>query len=566
MDHSQGSAASMGGSQKSTAPTQQSQDQQQQGSGAYSTQTMGSPGVALELATSDQGTIGTLAKAMVCLARTGEELMVEATRDKVSFRAINSAKTGFASINMAASAFDIFAAAGETYHCKVSGKSLQLAFKASLKNVRQMEMVFDHDASAARVTMSLSTGCQKCFSVPFIEGDIMSVGFSKDQCTHKVRSRPMALADVLQNMHKDELKIQFGRDVVQVHGFSEVALDSTQKAIVTTIDYESRDFDSYDHTGNQTDLIFAMREFRTFLEMCDGLGVHFCMHFSEGGQPLIFVAETDQSDRVTIEMVVATVVHDETTSQMSQSSSMMGSQSTDATQSRQSQASRGYRSDSGYRSDASAKQQRDPRDPSQSYSSQSSADCGRNQRSRQNQQDDGWAEQDEERQRHDEQQRLQQQQHRGSGRSGGGGGGGGSGRRDGGGAAAAASGYDRRDDDHHQQDRSRRAPRPRSPEFDDEDNESDTYSLGHQHARQSHGQSHQDDDDATLQVDDDDADEFVECTPPDEDNEYMSDDQSAASDRGGDAGAAGDDLASQMIGMTPQEADDDSSRESLPMM
>jgi hypothetical protein len=206
----------------STQPTQGegggSAQQPHGSSQAYSTTQGGSPGVALEIATSDAGTIRTLAKAMVCLARTGEELMVEATRDKVSFRAINSAKTGFLMVDMASTAFDIFAPAGETYHCKVNSKSLQLAFKSSLKNLQQMEMVFDHDASIARVTMTLRTGAQKCYSVSFIEGDIMSVGFSKDQCTHNVRSRPQGLSDVLQNMHKDELKIQFARDMVAVRG------------------------------------------------------------------------------------------------------------------------------------------------------------------------------------------------------------------------------------------------------------------------------------------------------------------------------------------------------------
>ena len=45
----------------------------------------------------------------------------------------------------------------------------------------------------------------------------------------------------------------------QVHGFSEVAVDASQKAIVTTINYEARDFDSYNFTGGRVDLIFAMK-------------------------------------------------------------------------------------------------------------------------------------------------------------------------------------------------------------------------------------------------------------------------------------------------------------------
>ena len=57
----------------------------------------------------------------------------------------------------------------------------------------------------------------------------------------------------------------------------------------------------------------ALQEFRAFVELCDGLGIHFNMYFSEGGQPTLFAAETDQGEALQVEMVVATVLHDEPT-------------------------------------------------------------------------------------------------------------------------------------------------------------------------------------------------------------------------------------------------------------
>ena len=118
----------------------------------------------------------------------------------------------------------------------------------------------------------------------------------------------------------------------------------------------------------------ALQEFRAFVELCDGLGIHFNMYFSEGGQPTLFAAETDQGEALQVEMVVATVLHDEPTAsqvrrtarddssfaqsppefvrgvvQMSQSSmgTMSTSGSTQPTQSRPMAS----RSDAGYRSD-----------------------------------------------------------------------------------------------------------------------------------------------------------------------------------------------------------------------
>jgi hypothetical protein len=57
---------------------------------------------------------------------------------------------------------------------------------------------------------------RKSFRIAFIEGDIMSVGFSKDQCTHIVRARPNMLTDVTQTMKKEELRVLFTNDIVEV--------------------------------------------------------------------------------------------------------------------------------------------------------------------------------------------------------------------------------------------------------------------------------------------------------------------------------------------------------------
>ena len=118
-------------------------------------------------------------------------------------------------LDVGASCFETFAAAGPTYHCKLNGKSLQLAFK-SLKNVERVGLVFDHDEAKCIVTMTMKSSAQKSFTVCFIEGDIMSVGYSKDQCTHSLRARPNGLADVVQNVHNEELKVEFHAEDVTV--------------------------------------------------------------------------------------------------------------------------------------------------------------------------------------------------------------------------------------------------------------------------------------------------------------------------------------------------------------
>eukprot|EP01048_Picozoa_sp_COSAG05_P001260 COSAG05_NODE_41_length_26845_cov_26.599230_21_plen_146_part_00 len=134
---------------------------------------------------------------------------------QLSFRSINSAKTAFQICDIKSSFFASYESQQDVYHCKLSAKDFAAAFQAP-KNLRQLNLEFDHQASELNITLTLFSDVQKSFRLGFIEGDIMSVGFSKDQCKYVVCSRPNMLADVLQTMRQDELRILFTNDQVEV--------------------------------------------------------------------------------------------------------------------------------------------------------------------------------------------------------------------------------------------------------------------------------------------------------------------------------------------------------------
>eukprot|EP01047_Picozoa_sp_COSAG01_P020531 COSAG01_NODE_1170_length_11406_cov_17.917662_10_plen_269_part_00 len=167
---------------------------------------------------------------------------------------------------------------------------------------------------SCRLQLFAAVQVRKSFRIAFIEGDIMSVGFSKDQCTHIVRARPNMLTDVTQTMKKEELRAIFTNDIVEVpicmHArvHATAAVDGVRhpqpagraggrqiaplpkpahtrpcvatmavraqvknfveggqragdpkKQISSTILFESRDFEEYTFHGRRTDLIFATK-------------------------------------------------------------------------------------------------------------------------------------------------------------------------------------------------------------------------------------------------------------------------------------------------------------------
>ena len=74
------------------------------------------------------------------------------------------AKTGFLMLDVGASCFETFAAAGPTYHCKLNGKSLQLAFK-SLKNVERVGLHLGY--LNLMISASLSAPFKRSLNRPF---------------------------------------------------------------------------------------------------------------------------------------------------------------------------------------------------------------------------------------------------------------------------------------------------------------------------------------------------------------------------------------------------------------
>ena len=78
---------------------------------------------------------------------------------QVSFRSINQAKTAFCVLNVDHKTFQSYHSAQDQYHCRVNSKDMQNAFK-NLKLLSKLRLLFDNEASAARIEMELKSGAR----------------------------------------------------------------------------------------------------------------------------------------------------------------------------------------------------------------------------------------------------------------------------------------------------------------------------------------------------------------------------------------------------------------------
>jgi cell cycle checkpoint control protein RAD9A len=306
----------------------------------------------LQMMTRNPDVAKSLAKSFACLSRVGEELMVEATPEKISFRSINCAKTAFAVLDVDSRHFDSYKNEGGTYHCRVSAKDLVNALKYT-RGMHELNLLFDNDTNSVQISLKMKAGFSKFFTIAYIEGDIMSVGYSKLQCNLQIRGRSKLLAEVTRNMgaKHQELEIHLALNEAVIQSFTEGATEPDGSSNSSTISFEVGEFETYEAGGpGDTKLIFAMKEFRAFLDLCDSLELPFELNFTEAGAPIVLYTDVDAKDgeMANIEIVVATVLHedqDDGTSQCSQSGHGHG-QSQSQSQSQMSHQSESQAADS----------------------------------------------------------------------------------------------------------------------------------------------------------------------------------------------------------------------------
>ena len=103
------------------------------------------------------------------------------------------------------------------------------------------------NAATAAAAAVMHAGVTKKFNVPYIEGDIMSVGYTKQQCLHVVRGRSKLLEEVIKNMtlKQQELQVHLTSSRVEVSSFAEDAADATVMSNTSTVSYESSEFEHY---------------------------------------------------------------------------------------------------------------------------------------------------------------------------------------------------------------------------------------------------------------------------------------------------------------------------------
>ena len=263
----------------------------------------------------------------------GKDLQIEVSPDNLVLRALNDAKTAYASVEFAQGFFergtfklhqqalvDAYGGgqAGErdSFSCKLPVKHLCSLTKSFVKNVNELSLYAKASSGSQGeggydLIMELHTagGIKRTHRFKYSDCDVISAVFEEvGACS--LRSQAKVLTQVLEHMHHaPEVILSATTNTFKVqsyHRASAIGLGETSRHLETDLNVDVGDFDFYDFEGSgvsdqdnergggddiggvtRREVIVSKREWRAILQFCENLGCEeVSLLFINQGRPI----------------------------------------------------------------------------------------------------------------------------------------------------------------------------------------------------------------------------------------------------------------------------------------
>ncbi|XP_071448711.1 cell cycle checkpoint control protein RAD9A [Hetaerina americana] len=261
-----------------------------------------------------------LARAIHALSKVGDELYIEPLPEGISFRAVSSSRSAYASFNFAPSFFISYSddkvtatrvkdVDDDDVKCKVSMKSCLAVFKSPNsidKHVETCMLRLDPDDNKLIFQFRCRYGIIKNHYLPIIECETLQAVYTKDLAPNVLIAEPKLLVDALHNFQHNQEELTFSVTLSKIilRNFTDI-VPEPQKAIRTELCLESGEFVQFKIRGD-TSITFCLKEFRALLSFAESVMLPVAINFETSGRPVVFVITHPQTFEVNF--VLATLM------------------------------------------------------------------------------------------------------------------------------------------------------------------------------------------------------------------------------------------------------------------
>ncbi|KXL50958.1 hypothetical protein M433DRAFT_149219 [Acidomyces richmondensis BFW] len=251
-------------------------------------------------------------ESLLCLAKFGESVSIEARSEKLTITALNLSRTAYASFTLDATKFFVDynfspvnsrVKGGDRFTCQLLNKPLQSVFKGRMNDFRGREnsiekcevSVLDQpDEAECRliVKMLCKHGITKTYRLTYESVEVMHALFDRSTATQGWRISSRVLREYIEffgpNTEQLDLVAQEGKAIFT--SFTEKAQDGKEALkhpLETAIAIHTEDFEDF-HVQEEMHIVISVKDFKAIVTHAETLRESITARFSYPTRPLQF--------------------------------------------------------------------------------------------------------------------------------------------------------------------------------------------------------------------------------------------------------------------------------------
>ncbi|KAJ7518873.1 hypothetical protein O6H91_20G013100 [Diphasiastrum complanatum] len=244
-------------------------------------------------------------RAIVCYARVGTELLVEALPDKLVLRTLNASRSAFLAVTFKSHFFDTLQLSVPAAQCSMLLKSVCTIFRTPASMQRLSIKLPDRDADKVQWTLLCFNGregLKKTYWISCNNGtEMQDVAISRRDFPNNLVVKPRDLTRLLANFQSSLQEITLiatessmtptdpmtasEAKALELRSYIDPVKENTDGALHTQLWIDpTEELQDYTHTGDAVDVTFSLKELKAFTAFCEGAEADIHMFFEKAGK------------------------------------------------------------------------------------------------------------------------------------------------------------------------------------------------------------------------------------------------------------------------------------------
>lgn len=256
----------------------------------------------------------TFGRSVTCLARIGNELILQASPSQLALHTLNSSRSAYQSIILKPSFFDVYTVTGSQVQCSVLLKAICSVLRTPLTSIDHLSVILpDPDASKVQWTLECYNGMKKSYWITCnVEADVQHLSLDRRRLPSSFVVRPRDLNRLLANFQStlqeitviatepaslpDDVADEVRGKAVELRSYIDPSKENDSSLHTQLWIDPCEEFVQYAHTGDPVDVTFGVKELKAFLAFCEGCEVDLHLYFDKTGEPILMAPKFSVED------------------------------------------------------------------------------------------------------------------------------------------------------------------------------------------------------------------------------------------------------------------------------